>query len=111
MQAFYDAIKHLADGEVYALVAPQEAPYPLIIYTPVDQAHVVALDGPNALKRSRVQVDAYARTLQAAEQLQAQVLQALLAQINSVADVRVGLADFDDQARIYRVSVDYTYYG
>ncbi|TXH06681.1 MAG: DUF3168 domain-containing protein [Rhodocyclaceae bacterium] len=110
MQDFYDAIKHLAAGEVYAVIAPPSAQYPLIVYTPVDQAPIMALDGPNALKRARVQVDVYARTLHAGEQLQDQVLQALLADINTVADVRMGLTDFDEEARIYRVSVDYTYY-
>ncbi len=110
MQDFYDAIRHLAGGEVYALVAPPEAQYPAIVYTPVDQAHIVALDGPNKLRRVRVQVDAYARTFEAALQLQDQVLAALLVDINSVADVRMELSEFDIEARVYRVCVDYTYY-
>ncbi len=110
MQDLYDAIKHLAAGEVYAVVAPQNAQYPTLIYTPIDEAHVVALDGPNTLKRSRVQVDAYARTLLGCEQLQDQVLSALISEINTVADVRMGLTDFDAEAGIYRISVDFTYY-
>ena len=44
------------------------------------------------------------------DQLQDQVLAALLADIHTVADVRMGLTDFDEEARIYRVSVDFTYY-
>jgi len=110
MQDFYDAIKHLAGGAVYAVVAPQDAQYPSLVYTPIDQASVMAIDGPNPLRRSRVQVDAYARTLVACEQLQDLVLAALLDDIYTVADVRMGLTDFDEQARIYRVSVDFTYY-
>ena len=50
------------------------------------------------------------RTLVVCEQLQDQVLSALLADINTVADVRMGLTDFDPQAGIYRISVDFTYY-
>jgi hypothetical protein len=42
--------------------------------------------------------------------LQDQVLAALLADKSTVADVRMGLSEFEDQARLYRVSVDYTYY-
>jgi hypothetical protein len=57
-----------------------------------------------------VQVDAYAQTLVACEQLQDQVLSALLDSIKTVADVRMGLTDFDDEAGTYRVSVDFTYY-
>lgn len=110
MQDFYDAIKHLAGGQVYAVVAPQDAQYPTLVYTPVDSTSVVSLEGPNSLRRSRVQVDAYARTLAQCDQLQDQVLSALLADIHTVADVRMGLTDFDEEARIYRVSVDFTYY-
>ncbi len=110
MQEFFETIRHLAGGEVYALVAPADAQYPAIVYTPVDQAHVIALDGPNALKRARVQVDAYARTFDAALLLQDQVLAALLADIHTVADVRMELTEFDIDARVYRVCVDYTYY-
>ncbi len=110
MQDFYDAIKHLASGEVYALVAPPDAQYPILVYTPVDQAHIVALDGLNLLKRSRVQVDPYARTFAACEQLQDEVLSALLEDINTLADVRMGLSDFDSEAGIYRISVDFSYY-
>ena len=110
MQDFYDSIKHLAAGQVYAIVAPANAQYPTLVYTPIDQSNVASLDGPNQLRRSRVQVDAYALTLVACEQLQEQVLAALLASIKTVADVRMGLTDFDDEAGTYRISVDFTYY-
>jgi hypothetical protein len=110
MQDFYDSIKHLAAGQVYAIVAPANAQYPTLVYTPIDQSNVASLDGPNQLRRSRVQVDAYARTLVACEQLQEQVLAALLSSIKTVADVRMGLTDFDDESGTYRISVDFTYY-
>ncbi len=110
MQDFYDAIKHLAGGEVYAVVAPPGALYPTLIYTPIDQSSVVSLDGPGPLRRARVQVDAYARSLAQCDQLQDQVLAALLSEVDTVVDVRMALTDFDEEARAYRVSVDFTYY-
>ncbi len=110
MQDFYDAIKALANGEVYALVAPQDAQYPAIVYTPIVQEHIFGIDGPHGLQRIRVQVDTYARTFQDALALQDQVLEALLADKSTVADVRMGLAAFEEQARLYRVSADYTYH-
>jgi hypothetical protein len=61
MQDFYDAIKHLASGQVFAVVAPADAQYPTLVYTPIDEERVIALDGPNPLKRSRVQVDCKAK--------------------------------------------------
>ena len=113
MQDFYDAIKELAAGEVYALVAAENTQYPAIVYTPIAQEHIFGIDGPNVsrgLQRLRVQVDTYARTYQDALHMQDQVLAALLADMSTVADVRMGLSEFEEQARLYRVSVDYTYY-
>ena len=113
MQDFFDAIQNLAGGEVYALVAPESAQYPAIVYTPIAQEHIFGIDGPNlsgGLKRVRVQVDTYARTYQEALHLQDQVLAALLADMSTIADVRMGLSEFEAQARLYRVSVDYTYH-
>ena len=110
MQDFYDAIKSLANGEVYALIAPQDAQYPVIVYTPIVQEHIFGLDGPQGLQRIRVQVDTYARTYQEAYALQELVLDALLQDKSAIADVRMGLTSFEEQARLYRVSVDYTYH-
>jgi Protein of unknown function (DUF3168) len=110
MQDFYDAIKELAGGEVYALVAPQDAQYPAIVYTPIVQEHIFGIDGPSGLQRIRVQVDTYARTYQKAYLTQELVLDALLTNKSSVVDVRMGLTSFEEQARLYRVSVDYTYH-
>ena len=113
MQDFFDAIQNLAGGEVYALVAPEGTQYPAIVYTPIGQEHIFGIDGPNlsgGLQRVRVQVDTYARTYQEALHLQDQVLAALLADMSTIADVRMGLSEFEAQARLYRVSVDYTYH-
>ena len=110
MEHFYDAIRLLAGGQVYALVAPEDTQYPALVYTPIAQELVLGLDGPLGLQRLRVQVDAYARTLQEALYLQDQVLAALVAADSALVDVRLGLTDFEPQARLYRVSVDYTQY-
>ena len=110
MEHFYNAIRLLAGGQVYALVAPEDVQYPALVYTPIAQDLVMGLDGPHGLARLRVQVDAYARTLNEALHLQDLVLAALMASENAVVDVRLDLTDFEPQARLYRVSVDYTQY-
>jgi len=113
VQDFFDAIQNLAGGEVYALVATEGTQYPAIVYTPIAQEHIFGIDGPNlsgGLQRLRVQVDTYARTYQEALHLQDQVLAALLADMSTIADVRMGHSEFEAQARLYRVSVDYTYH-
>jgi hypothetical protein len=113
VQDFFDAIQNLAGGKVYALVAPEGTQYPAIVFTPIAQEHIFGIDGPNlsrGLQRVRVQVDTYARTYQEALHLHDQVLAALLADKSTIADVRMGLSEFESQARLYRVSVDYTYH-
>ncbi len=79
-------------------------------YTPIVQEHIFGIDGPSGLQRIRVQVDTYARTYQEAYLIQELVLDALLTNKSSVVDVRMGLTSFEEQARLYRVSVDYTYH-
>lgn len=110
MQDFYDAIKDLANGEVYALISPQDTQYPAIVYTPIVDEHIFGMNGPHGLRRLRVQADTYARTYQEALALQDDILLALLAHKKSVIDARMGLSDFEEQARLYRVSMDYTYH-
>jgi hypothetical protein len=39
-----------------------------------------------------------------------EILETLLADKSAVVDVRMGLSDFEEQARLYRVSLDYTYF-
>jgi hypothetical protein len=56
-----------------------------------------------------MQVDAYAKTLQAANELQDDVMGSVMAAIDTVSDVRMVNSGFDEEARVYRISVDYTY--
>jgi hypothetical protein len=110
MKQFYQSISTLAQGRVFAFVAPADAVYPLIVYTPIEVAGVMALDGLQGLNRSRVQVDAYATVYTEALALQDQVLEALVADDTAIVDVRMGLNEFDEDALAYRISVDYTFY-
>jgi hypothetical protein len=110
MKQFYQAISALAGGRVFAFVAPAEATYPLVVYTPIEVAAVMAMDGLQGLNRSRVQVDAYATVYSEALALQDRVLEALTVEDTALVDVRMGPNEFDDEAAAYRVSVDYTFY-
>lgn len=110
MQAFFDAIKTLASGRVYPLVAPQDATYPLLVYTCVADEKFWGVDNYQGIARIRVQVDAYAETYAAANALQAQVQAALVANLGRIVDVRLVLTDFEEETRLYRVAVDYTYH-
>ena len=45
MQDFYQAIKHLAQTRVFALIAPGETAFPYIVYTPVATEQVIGING------------------------------------------------------------------
>ena len=109
MQDFYQAIKHLAQTRVFALIAPGETTFPYIVYTPVATEQVIVINGLHGVVRLRMQVDVYAKTLQAANQLQDEVLGSVMAAIDTVSDVRMVNSGFDEEARVYRITVDYTY--
>jgi Protein of unknown function (DUF3168) len=109
MQEFYQAIKHLVQTRVFALIAPSETAFPYIVYTPVASEQVIGINGLHGVVRLRMQVDVYAKTLQAANQLQDEVLGSVMAAIDTVSEVRMVNSGFDEEARVYRITVDYTY--
>ena len=110
MKQFYQAISALAGGRVFAFVAPADAVYPLMVYTPIEVAGVMTIDGLQGLSRARMQVDAYAKVYTEAMALQDQVIEALSAADTTLVDVRMGPNEFDEDALAYRVSVDYSFY-
>lgn len=110
MQELYEAIKSLLDGRVYALVAPEATDSPFMVYTPVTTEHVFGLAGPCGVLRMRTQVDVYAKSLAQAFGIHDQVLVALMDALDTIVDVRMGVAEFDDEAQLYRVSFDYSHH-
>jgi hypothetical protein len=110
MQDFYQAIKQLAQTRVFALIAPAETAFPYIVYTPVATEQVIGINGLHGVMRLRMQVDVYAKTLEAANQLQDDVLGSVMAAIDTVSDVRMVNSDFNDEVNVYRITVDYTYH-
>ena len=109
MQDFYQAIKHLAQSRVFALIAPAETAFPYIVYTPVASEQVIGINGLHGVVRLRMQVDVYAKTLLAASQLQDQIQGAVMAAIETVSDIRMVISGFEEEVHAYRISVDYTY--
>lgn len=54
MQDFYQAIKHLAQTRVFALIAPAETAFPYIVYTPVATEQVIGINGLHGVMRLRM---------------------------------------------------------
>ena len=108
--ALHNAIAHLADGRVFALVAPHHSAMPFIVYIPVAQEHIMGMNGPHDLKRTRVQVDVWARALEQASSIQSQVMDLLVRSMTGLCNIHVNTNEFDPQSQAFRISADYTYY-
>ena len=106
----YNAIAHLTDGRVFALIAPHLSAMPFIVYTPVAQEYVMGMNGPHDLKRTRVQVDVWARAFEQASSIQSHVMDLLVRSLPGLCNVHVNTNEFDPQSQAFRVSADYTYY-
>ena len=109
MKDFYDAIAEVANGNVYALLAPSSAKAPYVVYTPVSITHRIGLNQFHGVERVRVQVDTFARTYEEANNLQTAVLAAVVSNKQTVIDVTSSLTEYEPQQRLFRVSTDYSY--
>lgn len=95
-----------ADERVYALVLPDESSYPAITYQRISNVPVNSLSGSSDLDQVRVQVDCWATTYGAAKALAGEVRTAMEAA--AFKGLLVTDADeFDDVAKVYRVSMDF----
>lgn len=67
----------LVGARVYADEAPQDAAYPLIVFTTIAAVPVTSLDGASAQDNYRIQFDAWAETFDAARAVCAALVTAL----------------------------------
>ena len=105
------AFSALCNGRVFALFAKQDTPLPRVVYSEVDSIPVNDFQGRTWLTKSRVQIDCYATTYLGAHNVANRV--------HAVFDSRdeeenpcslyiVGRDLFDDEFKIYRVSLDFS---
>ena len=104
LQALLDP---LAAGGAHYAINETPATIPYIVWLRVDSTPNVALGGPSALQNTRVQVDVYAKSFQAAVAIEVALEAAFAA--SSIQNVPVLSQDFfEDDVALYRISKDYS---
>jgi hypothetical protein len=106
---FYNVISPVANGNVYALIAPSNAKAPYVVYTPISISHRIGLNKFHGVERVRVQVDAFAKTYAEALALQAQIMSSIVSEKETVVEVSTSLTEYEPQQMLFRVSTDYSY--
>lgn len=105
-------VNGIVSERVYPQVMPQGAALPAIVLTVVSDVPENTFDGTAAdrLSARRLQVDCYAKSYLAAQNLAAAVDQALSSlQAHDLSAERDNARDlYDDPTEIYRVSMDFT---
>lgn len=97
----------LAAGGAHYAIAETPATQPYIVWQRIDSVPNVALSGPSALQNTRVQIDIYATTVQAAVAIEVALEAAFAA--SSMQNVPVLSQEFfENDTRLYRISKDYS---
>ncbi len=101
-------LSDLVAGRVYPLFAPEQAASPFIVYTRLSATEnntLAANGGTGNLTNTRLQVDVYAETYTAAQDMAAQVVMRLKGwNVTCVVNVQMDL--FEEDTRLYRVMTD-----
>jgi hypothetical protein len=92
-------------GRVFPAKLPQTVTFPAVRYLVVDDIPSRSFDGPGALRRGRVQVDAFAKKYLDAQALADALEGALEGSEWSLVARRDG---YEDETELHRVSLDFT---
>jgi hypothetical protein len=110
-------ISALAADRIYPVLAPPEAPAPLIVFLGVSIVPVNGISGQNKLTKKRMQFDCYGQTYSDAKKLEQAVNHVLINYQGTLSDgdstyvngIQSLLSQdlFDSDANLYRVSLDF----
>jgi hypothetical protein len=110
-------------GAAYPLMAPQTALLPYVIYQRIDGERFGSLTGPSGLAQTRIQVDCYATSYEAAQLAAETIRRKLDGYSGTIGGVRIGgvskATDLPDQIdleaetttgqKAFRASKDYLF--
>lgn len=108
----FSALASLVSNRVYPNVFPQTVTIPAIRYQIIDQVPVSDLcgDGDEATDTPRVQIDAVEHTFSAAREL-GRSIRAAMQSVDPPAMLEDQRTAYDADAKVHRVSMDYTFHG
>jgi len=105
------AFNALCNGRVFALVAKQDSPLPRVVYGEVDNIGINDFQGRTGLTKSRVQIDCYGTKYLDAHNVANRVhavFDSRDEETNPCSLYIVGRDLFDDEFKLYRVSLDFS---
>jgi hypothetical protein len=109
-----DATVKAITTHCWPVMIPQDATYPLILYTRISGERDHVLQGPSGMAHPRFQLDAFAETYTGAKALANAIREALDGYRGTAAGTRIGscLIDserdiYESEIEIYRISQDY----
>jgi meiotically up-regulated gene 157 (Mug157) protein len=101
-------VKTLVSTRVYWLRAPLSVVAPYVILSVVTEVRDMTLTGNVTLARARVQVDSYAESFNTAVNLDTAIRAAMAAASAFACQHAIALEMFEDDARLYRISSEYS---
>lgn len=106
------AFMALCNGRVFPLRAKQDSHLPRVVYSEVDQLPVNDFQGRTGLTKSRVQIDCYGTKYLEAHRVASHIHRVFDSRLeeNPCSLFIVGRDLFDDEAEIYRVSLDFSFW-
>lgn len=76
-KAIYELLKTYASGRVYAMLAPQNATAPFIVFQEIDSERWRSINGPSGVAQATFQIDVYDDSIYDAKTLAAQIEETL----------------------------------
>lgn len=104
--SIFDALKDLVNGRCYPMTLPQNPTYPSIVYARVGSTPANVLEGGSTIDHVRIQVDAFAKTYDAAKTLAASVRSAMEA-AEFKATLQLDFDYYEPELDLYQVTQDF----
>lgn len=102
----YNAIKNLANGNVYPIVLPDTSSLPAIVYQRISSLPVNSLDGDSDLDSVRIQISVWANTYNEVKELSSVVRITLNDSVLKLVTEN-DTDDYEPETKRFRVLTDY----
>lgn len=107
-ESLYTALQATVGGRLYPLVAPAPVTLPYAVYQVISQVPQNVLSDTPGLFNTRLQVDVFARLYSECQTLKASVRSAMASGFGNSAKEILTQDLFEDDARLHRVSMDWS---
>lgn len=107
-ESLYTALQSTVSGRLYPVVAPTTVTLPYAVYQVIAQVPQNVLADTPGLYNTRIQVDVFARLYSEGQTLKAAIRSAMASSFANSAKEILTQDLFEDDARLHRVSMDWS---